>query len=303
MEHLKRPSVRTQFLVFTLFGDYILPRGGTIWTSDLLYLLELLGVSERAARSALSRMTRRGWLVAHRRGRRSQYALTAQGWTLLEEGERRIFEPPFIDWDGLWHLVVYSLPEKKRALRHALRQRLIWLGFGRLAPATWVSVHDRQVELKSIFNELGVHKNVEVFSGMRMELSSEQALIQSCWDLPSLEAEYREFINHYQAEFEACQGQGNDRMNLSPEVCFVRRFWLTHDFQPFPLKDPNLPTALVAPDWIGFAARRLFEDYRQLLGTYANQFVDEVVKGARFTYSPKTQSSFALQTIGSRGGA
>lgn len=281
MDELNRPVVRTQFLVFTLFGDYILPRGGNIWMSDLLYLLELLGVTERAARSALSRMTRKGWLMARRQGRRSQYSLTARGWALLEEGGRRIFEPPFTDWDGLWHVVVYSLPEEEQDLRHALRQRLVWLGFGRLAAGTWVSPHNRKLELESVFNELNVRKYVEVFSGLRMGLTSEQELIQKCWDLPGLETEYRDFITCYQSEYEDCQGQGNGRVHLSSEVCFVRRFWLTYKFQPFPLKDPGLPTALLSADWIGFKARQFFEAYRQLLGTHANQFIDEVVKGKR----------------------
>lgn len=297
MDEMKRPVVRTQFLVFTLFGDYILPRGGAIWMSDLLNLLELLGVTERAARSALSRMTRKGWLIARRQGRRSQYSLTARGWALLEEGGRRIFEPPFTDWDGLWHVVVFSLPEEEQNLRHALRQRLIWLGFGRLAPGTWVSPHNRKLELENIFNELNVRKYVEAFSGMRMELTSEQELIQKCWDLPGLEAEYRDFIARYQSEYEQCQGQGNGRVHLSPELCFVRRFWLTYNFQPFPLKDPGLPTALLLPDWLGFQARQLFEAYRQLLGTYANQFVDEVVKGKRDTATAEKPETVLPQKI------
>ncbi len=279
LRHTKRPLVSTQFLVFTLFGDYILPRGGTIWTTDLLYLLDLLGVSERAARSVLSRMARKRWLKARKHGRRSQYSLTARGWTLLEEGGQRIFEPPFTDWDGLWHVVVYSVPEKKRSLRRALRQRLIWLGFGHLAPATWVSPHNRKVELENLANELEVREYVEVFSGLRMDLSSEQGLIEKCWDLLQLEAEYRDFIRRYRPEYERCRGPSNGRLKLSPDDCFVRRFWLTYDFQPFPLKDPNLPVALLSADWIGLTARQLFDDYRQLLSTYANQFVDEVVKG------------------------
>ncbi len=279
LQPIKRPTVQTQFLVFTLFGDYILRRGGSIWSSDLLYLLELLGVTERAARSVLSRITRKGWLTARRQGRYSQYSLTVSGQMLLEEGGRRIFEPPFTDWDGHWHLVVYSLPEKKRALRHTLRQRLIWLSFGRLAPATWVSPHNRQAELEPILNELQVQEYVELFSGIRTPLSSEQALVQKCWNLPELEAEYRAFLSHYQPEYEACKAQNRNGWPLSPEDCFVRRFWLTHIFQPFPLKDPGLPTALLSPDWIGFEARQLFESYRQLLESEANSFIDRVVKG------------------------
>ncbi len=284
---IHRP-VRTQFIIFTLFGDYISPRGGTIWTSDLLYLLELLDVSERAARSALSRMTRKNWLTGHKQGRRSQYSLTARGWGIMEGGERRIFELPFADWDGLWQLVVYSLPEKKRKLRRALYRHLVWLGFGRLAPATWISPHNHKTELESIFDELGIQEYVEVFSGMRMELSSDQALVQNCWDLPGLEAEYRDFIVHYRPEYETCRATENGRLNLSPELCFVRSFWLTHDFQYFPLKDPGLPSVLLSADWVGFTARRLFEDYRRLLGSYANQFVDAVVKEESVNYDRKS---------------
>src|SRR5690348_16070246 len=107
IERVEAPGARAQFLIFTLFGDYDLQRGGTIWTSHLLCLLDRLGVGERAARSALSRMTRRGWLVARKQGRQSQYSLTAPGRSLLEHGQRRIFEPPLAGWDGCWHLVAY----------------------------------------------------------------------------------------------------------------------------------------------------------------------------------------------------
>lgn len=268
-------------MIFTLFGEYLLPRGGTVWTTDLLYLLNLLGVTESTARSTLSRMVRKGWLVSQRNGRHSQYVLTARGRSLLKQGEKRIFELPFSDWDKLWYMVVYSLPEDKRDLRHALRQQLIWLGFGRLAPGTWVSAHNRQAELDIIFNELQVLEFVELFSSQHLGPSTAQALIQHCWDLPGLEAEYQQFVTRYQAEYEACLAQSEAQLKASPESCFIRRFWVAHDFQPFPRKDPNLPTALLPPDWIGFTARQLFHDYRQLLGTYSNQFIDTVVKGAK----------------------
>ncbi len=277
----ERPSVQTQFLVFTLFGDYILSRGGAIWASDLLYLLSLLDVSERAARSVLSRMTSKGWVTARRQGRHSQYSLTTRGWELLEGGGQRIFEPAFVDWDGLWQLVIYSLPEKKRDSRHTLRQELSWLGFGNLAPATWISPHSRKAELESIFIRLEVQEYVEVFSGIHKGPSSAQALVQRCWDLPGLEAEYCKFIARYKPEYEQCRALKKGELAQSPEICFVRRFWLTHDFQPFPRKDPNLPTSLLPLGWIGYEAHQLFDNYRQLMSVYANQFIDEVVRGKK----------------------
>jgi phenylacetic acid degradation operon negative regulatory protein len=271
----ERPSVRTQFLIFTLFGEFILARGGSIWTSDLLALLDMLDVTERAARTTLSRMSRNGWLTTRKEGRRSQYSLTPRGWALLKQGEQRIFEPPFDNWSGMWHIVVYSLPENKRRLRHALRQRLAYLGFGPLAAGTWITPHDRLTEVKNLCSELGVQAYVEIFSGVHLGSSPDQELIQRCWDLPDLEAQYRDFITRFDAEYRKTQKQEKEK--LSPKVSFVRRFWLMHHFQAFPRKDPNLPAALLPPDWIGFKARQLFDDYHNTLESPANKFVDEVI--------------------------
>ncbi len=271
--------VRTQFLIFTLFGDYVAERDGKIWTGDLLYLMGLLGVSERAVRSTLSRMTHKGWITSEKHGRRSQYRLTREGRSLLAAGQHRIFEPIFTDWDQQWHLVVYSLPEKKRRVRHALRTQLAWLGFGSLAPGTWISPHGRRPQLQSIFDELGVEAFVNLFCGVYIGPSPARELVHQCWDLTGLEAQYRDFIARHQPAYLECLEQEERGIAQEPRECFLRRFWLMHEFQSFPLKDPNLPTVLLPPDWIGILARKLFDDYRNLLGTYANQFINDFVLG------------------------
>ncbi len=274
-----RPTIQTQFLVFTLFGDYILPRGGEVWTSSLLYLLGLLGVSERAARSTFSRMSRKGWLRAHRQGRRSRYSLTPRGRNLLQGGERRIFEPLYTDWDGRWYVVIYSLPETRRDARHQLRQNLTWLGFGALSPGTWISPHDRRADLEQLLDELQVQQYVEMFVGRHLGHTDDRDMVRRCWDLDGLAEQYRRFIERHQPAYEQCAALGNGEPALSAEECFVRRFWLTHEFQSFPLKDPNLPVVLLPADWVGFRARRLFDEYRSLLERKANAFVDAVLRG------------------------
>lgn len=269
--------VRTQFLIFTLFGDYVAHRGGEIWTSSLLELMELLGTSERAVRSTLSRMTRKGWLKSQKYGRRSRYSLTPAGKALLEVGGRRIFESIITQWDQQWTMVVYSLPEQKRRRRHHLRTQLSWLGFGLLAPGTWISPHDRREELSDLAADLGVEAHVDFFCGLYLGPGTAQELVQRCWDLEVLASQYQEFINRHLPAYQECASQ-DQPMSLTAEECFLRRFWLTHDFQSFPLKDPNLPTALLPPDWIGFAARQLFDDYRRLLDARANKYVNQFIQ-------------------------
>lgn len=278
VELVTRPTNSTQFYLFNLFGDYILPRGGRIWTNDLLYLLGLLDVSERAARSTLSRMKRRGWFVTQRVGRQSQYSLTERGQAILEEGDKRIFEKPYTDWDGLWHLVVYSLPEEQRKFRNELRKKLIWFGFGNLAPGTWISPHDRKADVRAVLADLEVQENVTLFTGTT---ASDYEIVETCWDIPALQSEYKAFIKQLRPQYESLHAQftSEGQLQLSPEACFVRRFWITYDFQQFPRKDPNLPLELLPPDWAGLKARQLLTDYRRLLSQGMGNFVDEVVYG------------------------
>lgn len=271
----ERPSVRTQFLIFTLFGEFILARGGSIWTSSLLSLLSHLDVGEHAARIALSRMSRKGWLATRKEGRRSQYSLTPRGWALLVQGEKRIFEPPLKEWNGMWNVVIFSAPEKKRSLRHAFRSQLPWLGFGQLASNTWVSPHDRKAEVNALCSELDIQDRVEMFSGIHLGLSEDQQLVQRCWNLPLLATQYKEFIAKFEKQYLACRNNGKFTPTL--DECFVQRFWLMHHFQNFPRVDPNLPAALLPPDWIGFRARQLFDDYHGILEKPANEFVDKIV--------------------------
>jgi phenylacetic acid degradation operon negative regulatory protein len=266
-------------LIFTLFGEYVLERGGTIWTANLLQLMDMLGVGEQAVRSTLSRMTRKGWFAPQKQGRRSQYSLTSRGYDLLQRGKRRIFEQIVTEWDGKWHMIVYSLPEKKRHKRHALRTQLRWLGFGRLAPGTWISPHDPSTEIEDVLAGLKIAPYVEHFAGEFLGTTANERLIYRCWNLEGLETQYRAFIDCFMPQFQKCQAQANERQPMDPADCFVRLFWLTHEFQSFPLKDPNLPVALLPHDWIGFAARKLFEDYHEFLASHARAFVDDVVTG------------------------
>lgn len=274
----KRPGPQTQFIIFILFGDLIVPRGGQVWTASLLEMLRLLDVSERAARSTLSRMTRKGWVRPERSGRLSLYSLTPKGQRLVAEGGYRIFEPRKLEWDGRWHLVVYSLPERKRKLRNALRDRLTWLGFGRLAPGTWVSPHDRQAEVETMLDDLGAREYVQFFSGMRLACGDDRGIVERCWDLKGLSKQYAEFINRWEPEYEKCAETLVKGERLPPEQCFVQRFWVVNEYSAFPRLDPNLPEQLLPEGWLGGQAAQVFNGYRSLLSERVDEYVESAMR-------------------------
>lgn len=271
---------QTQDMIFTLYGDYIRHRDGEAWTGSLIELLGLFGISEQAVRSTLSRMSQKGWLTSRRASRHSYYSLTPKCLELLEEGAQRIFQPRCDPWDGWWYLLTYSIPESKRHLRRRLRRRLLWLGFGALHQATWISCRDLRVELEKVVGDLGIRPYVEFFTAEHQGFADDKEIVARCWDLKGLDDYYATFISHYGPPFEAHEARLRASDSLDSRECFMQRFMLIHEYRSSPYVDPNLPLELLPNDWLGEEAKQLFQQYHDLLVDEAETYVDSVLAKA-----------------------
>ena len=267
-------------MIFTLYGDYIRHRGGEAWTGSLIEFLGLFGLSGQAVRSTLSRMSRNGWLQSRKVSRYSFYSLTPKCLELLEEGAQRIFQPRHDPWDGQWHLLTYSIPESKRHLRRRLRKQLLWLGFGTLNHATWISPRDLGPEVAQVVKNLRVAPYVELFAGGRWVFGSDEEIVSRGWNLKELNDYYASFIARYEPPFRECRAQAERGDSLDPKACFEQRFMLIHEYRSSPYVDPNLPVELLPDDWLGERATLLFQQYRDLLADEAETFVDSVLAQA-----------------------
>jgi phenylacetic acid degradation operon negative regulatory protein len=267
----------SQEMIFTLYGDYIRHRGGEAWTGSLIELLGLFGLSSQAVRSTLSRVSRKGWLKSRKVGRNSFYSLTPQCIKLLEEGAVRIFQPRHDPWDGQWHLLTYSIPESKRHLRRRLREQLVWLGFGTLNHATWISPRDLRGDVEQVVKGLRVAPYVELFAGGRWVFGSDEEIAARGWNLEELNHYYATFVERYEPPFQECQAQERSGERLDSRECFKQRFMLVHEYRSSPYVDPNLPVELLPDDWLGERATLLFQQYRDLLADEADAFVDSVL--------------------------
>src|SRR3984885_12427019 len=117
-----RPSgvvQRPRRLLLTLLGDYWWQRTESLPSAAIVGLLAEFGVSDSAARAALSRLTRNGLLVTSRSGRRTFVRLSQRAADVLDDGGRRIFSfgATPAPWDGMWSLVAFSIPEEHRSAR------------------------------------------------------------------------------------------------------------------------------------------------------------------------------------------
>jgi phenylacetic acid degradation operon negative regulatory protein len=247
-------------LLFTLLGEFVLPGGGTAWTSAVLAAFARLGIEEKTTRQALMRTAASGWLDAEKVGRRTRWRLTASAQKMLTEGADRIysFTGPAESWDGRWLLVYARIPESDRHARHVVRSRLSWAGFGSLGGGLWISPHpDREAEAVGVLREAGVAADANVFVARRSGLADVQVMVAAAWDLGAIEDRYEEFIEEFGA--------------TAPADVLARQVELVQAWRRFPAIDPVLPRELLPARWSGLKAARLFADRHQRWSNDAKQ--------------------------------
>ena len=233
-------------LLFTILGEFVLPAGGSAWTSAFIEVFGRLGIEEKAARQALMRTAADGWLAAQRVGRRTCWRLTPNAERLLTEGTDRIygFTGSAADWDGRWLIVLARVPETDRPARHLLRTRLAWAGFGSPAPGVWVSTYpDRAREAEAVLADAGVLDDAQLFCAEH-EGGALATLVRQAWDLDAIEARYEQFL----AEFGSPAARDPLRRTVE----------LVHAWRRFPWTDPALPRDLLPRRWSGLKAATLF---------------------------------------------
>jgi phenylacetic acid degradation operon negative regulatory protein len=258
------PAARS--LLLTVLGEYVLPRAGDVWLETLVAALAAVGYTEQAARQALSRSTRDGWLRNERRGRRSRMYLTDMSRQLLAPGAARIysFGQPW-EWDGRWLIVVLRVPEQRRAVRHQLRSRLAWAGLGSLGGGVWLTPHvERESELSTAIRE-APDADARSFVAQLGEMGDPHELVAEAWDLDSVSEQYLSFIEDFRRVRPS-----------SPEAYFRQQTLLVHAWRRFPFLDPDLPAALLPLNWPRDRAHSLFVDRHERWSAGARTYFEQL---------------------------
>ncbi len=286
----------------TLYGDYVLNKGGEIGIGSLVTLLSNFGLSEQAIRSAVSRMCRSGLLKAKRANRKSYYSLTSEGHSLLTKGAQRIFQRKESRWDGNWNIVTYSIPESMRQARDRLRLELGWMGYGALGEATWISPYDLTREVKNLLERLNIEEYVHIFSAQHQSSIDPKKIVSHCWDLDKIHQKYADFLTEYHPKLEEHRKRLEAGETIEPSQCFVARFNLIHEYRKLPFFDPDLPLELLPDNWLRPQAAALFDEYHGLLTEKANEYFDSVSENYRDARRAKTEGHKGIGERPRRGG-
>ncbi|NIJ10191.1 phenylacetic acid degradation operon negative regulatory protein [Saccharomonospora amisosensis] len=260
------PWQRPQALLLNFLAAHLLGRDEAVYSASLIDVLAKVGVGEHAARSTLSRMTRRGLLERHRSGKRVYLGLTEYTAGVLQEGGTRVRQAVNREWDGHWTVLGFSLPETRRSDRHLLRSRLAWAGFGPLQNGLWIT--PREVDLDQLLEGLDVADHVKAFRATTLHPTDIQEMIAETWDLEELAEGYRGFLHRWDIA---------DPLASSQDV-LPRQLLMHTEWTLLLRKDPGLPVEHLPRDWPAVRAEHVFLRMRSAFAPQAEREVDALVE-------------------------
>jgi phenylacetic acid degradation operon negative regulatory protein len=159
-----------------------------------------------------------------------------------------------------------------------LRAELAWAGFGEFTPGTWARPARADEALARLAALLDDERALTVFAardrdaggalagGSPIAAADFGATLASrapaVWELGSLAADYRHFLARFGSVVEALRRRPEEARD--PAQTFAVRTLLVHEYRRVRLRDPQLPAALLPPDWPGAAAYALARAFYRL---------------------------------------
>src|SRR3989344_8037936 len=116
--------------------------------------------------TARSRMVERGLLVS----REGKVFLTLKGKKILRRWELQHYKlPKPKNWDHKWRLLIFDIPEKRRAQRAQIRQTLETVGFERLQDSVWLYPYPCEQLVALIKADFNIGKDLLYLTVERLE--------------------------------------------------------------------------------------------------------------------------------------
>lgn len=220
-------------------------------STDIVAVMRHVGVSESAARSALSRTVKRGTLALHRRDGDITYGLTEEARKTQAPKLHSVvmFGAEAKAWDGMWSACMFTVPETRRDARQRFRTGLTELGYGQIVDGVWLAPWDRHAETR----RLGELHSIDLLL-IRGPVDLGGTLDPLAgFPLDELRSLYNEFLQTYgpRQTADSTGGPGSDS-------ALTVRTRALRDWRRIAAADPHLPLDVLPDDWPRASAYRLF---------------------------------------------
>ncbi len=239
LRQLDRP-LRAWSLIVTIFGDAVVPRGGSLWLGTLLEIMAAFGVEPGGVRTATSRLVGDGWLIRDRIGRNSFYRFSDVAMQASSAAAMRVYGGAAPSSGA--HLTLTVVTDEASVGRVQERERLLRAGARPLATDIFLVLSGRSGLPASSSTSL-------VLDVMPRDDNDAQRLARMAWPLDELARAYRRFNQVFTPVGQRVASSDLDALAL--------RLLVVHELRRIVLRDPGLPAAWLGEDWPGTGARHL----------------------------------------------
>ena len=286
---LSEMDIRGKSMIVTVFGDAIVPHGGAIWLSDLIRLMEPLGVGDRVVRTAVYRLSQDEYFVTTKEGRRSFYALTQPARMMFQAAENRIYAGDAVPWHEQWMVLVLT-GALSRAERAAAVKQLGWQGFAQVGPNLLVNAVPSPRAVQQTLDGLGIADKVVEWQARGFPDKKKDALLQmvrDAWPIEALQAKYRHFLSIFGTAAQSIDASEPQHPHRDAERAFVLRSLLVHAWRRIVLNSPSLPLEIHPDPGLAAEATELYQDLYLNLAGAADAHVAAVMAKGDYAPPPK----------------
>lgn len=259
---------RPEQLLLAFFGELVVDKGvEAVPAAVLLEVLEGLEIAPTATRATLARMVARGLLERRPSGRSVSFVLAPDGERVLREARDRVFaEDPFAPEGSGWTLVTFSVPESHRDVRHRVRARLTWAGFGLVRDGLWIAPGEVDVA-RALDGLPGEGSALDLLAFRAEEIPGFPVAdaLAGAWDLAGI----RERHEAFQAAWSRA-GRGGALRDLTALVA---------DWLDLLRAAPRLPVAHLGPAWPSAGSVETFRRLHRELSSRAAVELAELLEG------------------------
>jgi len=148
-----------------------------------------ISYSIKTLRKEVSRLKKTDLLTTAYRYRQKIPAITREGrLKILPRLPHKKFDP----WDGVWRIVIFSIPERERKYRLILQKKLAELGFQKIQKGVYISPHPLLKAIGRCATELGIRQYLTLIEADKID--REKTAIQKIWRLEEINQQYKQFI-------------------------------------------------------------------------------------------------------------
>ncbi len=180
-----------------------------------------------------------------------RYRLTQKGLHTL------CLEFPFFrfmheEWDGLWRIISYEIPESKREIRDRLRREMRGWGLGPWHRSFWITPHPITHNLKDLVYGKEEENFIQSFEATHV-FGNMDILVEKVWNKAELEKRYRAMFKTWHDVLSKDVTKEDKMKAILYEYITILR------------DDPGLPKSLVGRNFISFEAFDIFKEVKGIL--------------------------------------